>query len=137
MWRVIALRIVDVVPTLLMVLTLVFVAMRILPGDPALAVLGEHATAQQLDDFRHKIGLDQPLWWQYASFLVRSVIFSFGNSFATTFSVAQLVWLNLPYTVELTVWATLIGTVLAVPMGVVAAVNRGKAIDSGTRIFSL
>ena len=62
MWRVIALRIIDAVPTLFLVLTLVFVAMRILPGDPALAVLGEHATAVQLAEFRRKVGLDLPIW---------------------------------------------------------------------------
>jgi ABC-type dipeptide/oligopeptide/nickel transport system permease component len=137
MWRAIALRIVDAIPTLFLVLTLVFVAMRILPGDPALAVLGEHATPEQLDEFRRRIGLDLPLWQQYLSFLANAATFSFGNSFASNFSVAQLVRLNLPYTVELTIAATIIGTALAVPMGVAAAVNRGKAIDSTSRVFSL
>lgn len=137
MWRAIALRIVDAIPTLFLVLTLVFVAMRILPGDPALAVLGEHATPEQLAEFRRKIGLDLPIWQQYLNFLVNSATFSFGNSFTNNFSVAQLVRLNLPYTIELTIAATIIGTALAIPMGVAAAVNRGRAIDSGSRVFSL
>jgi ABC-type dipeptide/oligopeptide/nickel transport system permease component len=130
-------RLIDAVPTLLLVLTLVFIAMRILPGDPALAVLGEHATQEQLAEFRRKIGLDQPVWRQYIAFLVNSATFNFGNSFANNFSVAQLVRLNLPYTVELTIAATIIGTVIAIPVGVAAAVNRGKATDSSARIFSL
>src|SRR5437588_397862 len=130
MIRPILIRVLDAVPTLFLVLTLVFVAMRILPGDPALAVLGEHATAAQLAEFRRKVGLDLPVWQQYLSFLANSVTFSFGSSFANNFSVAQLVRLNVPYTVELTVWATIIGTVLAIPVGVAAAVNRGKPIDS-------
>ncbi len=133
----IARRLIDAVPTLLLVLTLVFIAMRILPGDPALAVLGEHATQEQLAEFRRKIGLDLPIWQQYVSFLLNSATFNFGNSFANNFSVAQLVKLNLPYTVELTIAATMIGTVIAIPVGVASAVNRGKAIDSGSRIFSL
>ena len=133
----IARRLIDAVPTLLLVLTLVFIAMRILPGDPALAVLGEHATQEQLAEFRRKIGLDLPIWQQYVSFLINSATFTFGNSFANNFSVAQLVKLNLPYTVELTIAATMIGTVIAIPVGVASAVNRGKAIDSGSRIFSL
>ncbi|WP_293858191.1 ABC transporter permease [uncultured Alsobacter sp.] len=133
----IARRLIDAVPTLLLVLTLVFIAMRILPGDPALAVLGEHATQEQLAEFRRKIGLDLPIWQQYVSFLINSATFNFGNSFANNFSVAQLVKLNLPYTVELTIAATMIGTVIAIPVGVASAVNRGKAIDSGSRIFSL
>ncbi len=137
MWRAVALRVVDAVPTLLLVLTLVFVAMRVLPGDPALAVLGEHATIEQLTDFRRKIGLDLPLWRQYVDFLRNAATFNFGISFASNFSVAQLVRLNLPYTVELTLAATVIGTVLAVPMGVAAAVGRGRAVDDTTRVFSL
>lgn len=137
MWRPIAVRIVDSIPTLFLVLTLVFVAMRVLPGDPAIAVLGENATAEQLEQFRRKIGLDMPIWQQYLNFIVQSLTFSFGNSFANNFSVAQLVWLNLPYTIELTIAATIIGTLLAIPLGVAAAVHRGKAIDSNSRIFSL
>lgn len=137
MWRPIAVRIVDSIPTLFLVLTLVFVAMRVLPGDPAIAVLGENATAEQLEQFRRKIGLDMPIWQQYLNFIVQSLTFSFGNSFANNFSVAQLVWLNLPYTVELTIAATIIGTLLAIPLGVAAAVHRGKATDSTSRIFSL
>ena len=124
-------------PTVLLVLTLVFVALRILPGDPALAVLGENATAQQLADFRHKIGLDLPLWRQYLDFLRTSLTFNFGQSFASPFPVAMLVKLNLPYTVELTIASTLIGTVIAVPLGVAAAVRRGTGIDSAARVFSL
>src|SRR4029453_5992801 len=101
MWRAIGLRIVDAIPTLFLVLTLVFVAMRILPGDPALAVLGEHATADQLAEFRRRIGLDLPLWQQYLNFLFSASTFSFGNSFTNNFSVSPLVRLNLPFTVDL------------------------------------
>ncbi len=137
MWRAIVLRILDTIPTLLLVLTLVFIAMRILPGDPAVAVLGENASQAQLAAFRHRIGLDLPLWQQYLHFLLNSATFHFGQSFSSAFSVAQLVRLNLPYTVELTLAATVIGTVLAVPLGVMAAVGRGKPIDFTTRVFSL
>ena len=137
MGHTIARRLVDAIPTLLLVLTLVFVAMRVLPGDPALAVLGEHATAQQLAEFRRKIGLDLPLWQQYVNFIISAATFSFGNSFANNFSVGQLVRLNLPYTVELTIAATIIGVLIAVPVGVASAVNRGRPIDSTSRIFSL
>lgn len=137
MLRTIAWRVVDAIPTLFLVLTLVFVTLRILPGDPALAMLGEHATAEQLAEFRRKIGLDQPLWWQYIQFLINAATFSFGDSFANNFSVAQLVRLNLPYTIELTIASTVLGTLIAVPVGVAAAVHRGKAIDGSSRVFSL
>src|ERR1700730_9463255 len=137
MIRPILIRILDAVPTLFLVLTLVFVTMRLLPGDPALAVLGEQATAQQLELFREKMGLNLPLWQQYIHFLVDAVTFNAGYSFVNNFSVAQLVALNLPYTIELTIAATIIGTGISIPVGVVAAVRRGQGADSASRIFSL
>ena len=137
MLRAVLLRILDAIPTLFLVLTLVFVTMRLLPGDPALAVLGEQASAPQLALFRAKMGLDQPLWQQYIRFLVDAVTFNFGRSFANNFSVTELVALNLPFTIELTIAATVIGTVLSIPVGVIAAVRRGKAADTASRILSL
>jgi|SRR6185437_9066296 len=137
MLRTIAARILDAIPTLFLVLTLVFVTMRLLPGDPAIAVLGENATFQELQLFRHKVGLDLPIWLQYLDFLRDSLTFSFGNSFTSNFPVSQLIALNLPYTIELTVAATIIGTALAIPVGVLAAVRHGEAPDVISRIFSL
>ena len=125
MLRTVGLRLLDAIPTLLLVLTLVFIAMRLLPGDPAIAVLGEHATAQELELFREKIGLNLPLWQQYLNFLRDALTFNFGNSFTNNFSVAQLIELNLPYTIELTIAATIIGTAIAIPVGVVASTEGG------------
>jgi peptide/nickel transport system permease protein len=137
MLRAVALRVADAIPTLFLALTLVFVAMRILPGDPAVAMLGEQASAQQLDLFRHTMGLDAPLWRQYLSFLLDTVTLNPGRSFTSNFTVAQLIALNLPYTIELTAAATVLGTVIAIPLGVVAAVRRGSTTDAMARIFSL
>jgi peptide/nickel transport system permease protein len=137
MLRAVALRVADAIPTLFLALTLVFVAMRILPGDPAVAMLGEQASAQQLDLFRHTMGLDAPLWRQYLRFLLDTVTLNPGRSFTSNFTVAQLIALNLPYTIELTAAATVLGTVIAIPLGVVAAVRRGSTTDAMARIFSL
>jgi ABC-type dipeptide/oligopeptide/nickel transport system permease component len=137
MWRTVALRLLDAIPTLLLVLTLVFVTMRMLPGDPAIAILGEKATIEQLDAFRERMGLNLPLWLQYLHFLRDAVTLDFGKSFVSNFTVAQLVQLNLPYTIELTIASTLIGTAISVPIGVAAAVRRGEAVDSVSRVFSL
>ncbi len=137
MWRTIGVRMLDAIPTMLLVLTLVFITMRMLPGDPAIAVLGEKATMEQLNAFRERMGLNLPLWQQYLHFLRDAVTFNFGNSFVSNFSVAELVALNLPYTIELTIASTLIGTAISVPIGVAAAVRRGEALDSLSRVFSL
>lgn len=92
----IASKLLDAIPTLWLVLTLVFVALRILPGDPALVALGDFATPEQLALFREQAGLDAPLWQQYFAFLWDVVTFNFGNSLITKESVAGVIGYNLP-----------------------------------------
>ena len=133
MLRVVGARLLDAVPTVLLVLTLVFVALRLLPGDPALVVLGEYATQDQLALFRRQMGLDLPLWQQYLAFLKGMLTFDFGTSMVSQMPVSQLIRENLPYTIELTLVATGLGVVVAIPMGV----NRGRWPDMGARIYSL
>ncbi len=137
MLRLVAARLADAVPTVLLVLTLVFVALRLLPGDPAQVVLGEYATPEQLDLFRRQMGLDQPLWWQWFDFLRDMLTLDFGSSMITRQKVTQLIAENLPYTIELTLVATGIGLLFGIPLGVLAAVNRDRAADNGVRVFSL
>ncbi|MCZ8102027.1 MAG: ABC transporter permease [Burkholderiales bacterium] len=137
MLRTIGARLVDAVPTVLLVLTLVFVALRLLPGDPALVALGEYATQDQLALFRRQMGLDVPLWQQYFAFLRNMLMLDFGTSLVNQTPVIQLIRENLPYTIELTLVATGMGLVFGIPLGVVAAVNRNRWQDRGARIFSL
>jgi ABC-type dipeptide/oligopeptide/nickel transport system permease component len=135
--RAIAIRIVDAVPTVLLVLTLVFLALRLLPGDPAQVALGENATAAQLALFRAKLGLDAPLWQQYISFIWNTVRLHFGNSYMNDVPIGDLLMDNLPYTVELAFAATVLGVLIGMPLGVVSATRRGGAIDYGARLFAL
>jgi peptide/nickel transport system permease protein len=137
MLRTIGARLVDAVPTVLLVLTLVFVALRLLPGDPALVALGEYATQDQLALFRRQMGLDVPLWQQYFAFLRNMLMLDFGTSLVNQTPVILLIRENLPYTIELTLVATGMGLVFGIPLGVVAAVNRNRWQDRGARIFSL
>ena len=137
MLRTVAARLLDAVPTVLLVLTLVFAALRLLPGDPALVVLGEYATQEQLALFRSRLGLDQPLWRQYLAFIVDMVTLDYGTSMINEAPVAQLLADNLPYPIELTLAATGMGVAFGIPLGVVAAVHRGRAADGGVRLFSL
>ena len=80
MARYLALRLLDAIPTVFLVLTLVFIAMRILPGDPALAALGDKATPEQLALFREQMGLNVPLWRQYFDFFIGVLTLDFGRS---------------------------------------------------------
>ena len=137
MGRYIARRLLEVVPTVLLVLTLVFLALRILPGDPAVAALGEYATPDALESFRHKLGLDQPLWVQYVTFVGHALTGDFGRSMANGTSIDALLLDNLPYTIELALAATLIGIVVGIPLGAAAAVRRNRAPDMFGRVFAL
>jgi peptide/nickel transport system permease protein len=136
-WRYIGLRILDAIPTVLLVLTLVFVAMRILPGDPAEVVLGELATQAQIDAMRIKMGIDGPLWMQYFAFLKDVATFDFGKSFISGVPVRNILLQNLPYTIELTILATIFGLCLGIPLGVLSARLRGTRIDFTSRTFML
>lgn len=137
MARNLLMRLLDAVPTVFLVLLLVFFAMRILPGDPALAALGDMATPQQLAILREQMGLNDPLWLQFINFVKGVLTLDFGKSTSNGRAVIDLIAYNLPFTIELTIVAMLMGIVAGVPLGVVAATNRNKWPDTSVRVFSL
>ena len=137
MLRYVALRLLDAVPTVLLVLTLIFFALRILPGDPAQVALGEFATPEQIAALHARMGLDAPLPLQYLSFLGQVATFRFGTSFVSSEPVAGTLADNLPYTVELAVLATVFGLLMGLPLGVASARRRGRGVDFGARVFAL
>ncbi len=123
--------------TLFAVLTIIFLIVRILPGDPAQVILGDQADAATVAALRTRLGLDQPLLVQYAGFLGGALRGDWGVSLVTGRPVVQEVLSVLPWTVELTVYALLIGAVTGIPLGVWAAVNRNHATDYIVRMVSL
>ncbi|MDO8882427.1 ABC transporter permease [Pseudotabrizicola sp.] len=137
MARYLILRLLDMVPTLFLVLTLVFVAMRILPGDPALAVLGQNADGGQLEAFRERMGLNDPLWLQYVRFLWDAVRLDFGRSLMTDVPIRTLIANNLPHTVYLTITSVALGMTVGIPLGIYAATQRNKWPDNALRLYSL
>jgi peptide/nickel transport system permease protein len=130
-------RAVDAALTVWLVLTLVFFAMRVLPGDPAVAALGDQATADQLAAFRAAMGLNAPLITQYGHFLWDMLRLDFGRSFRTDESIGGLLAAALPYTLQLAGAALVVGAALGIPAGVVAATQRGRAADYLARGLSL
>ena len=130
-------RLALAIPTLFLAMTMVFVLARIVPGDPALVILGDQASAEALANLRTRLGLDRPLLAQYGTFLLGIVQGDLGESLVTGKSVWAEIWAVLPYTIELTVAAIVIGVVFGVPLGVYAAVNRNRLPDMVTRVVSL
>lgn len=125
------------VPTLLAVLTLVFVIVRVLPGDPAQAALGDYASQEAVEALRQKMGLDAPLPVQYGRFLADLLRGDLGRSLITGKPVAEQIRFVLPYTLQLTAASILLGIVLGVPLGIVTALRRNHFVDYVGRVLSL
>jgi ABC-type dipeptide/oligopeptide/nickel transport system permease component len=137
MVRYIVRRLLLAVPIFLGVVTIVFVVVRILPGDPAQAALGDYASKDAVAALRQRLGLDRPIPLQYGSYLARLVQGDLGNSLITGAPVRDEIAHNLPYTLQLTVLAMAIGTLIGVPVGVVNALTRNRLPDSVGRVLSL
>jgi peptide/nickel transport system permease protein len=117
------------VPVLLGVATLVFSLIHMIPGDPAQAMLGETAAPADIAALRAKLGLDRPLLEQYGAFLGGVLRGDLGTSLRTGEPVAQQIWQRVPATIELAAAAMVFAIGVAIPLGVVAAVRRGTAVD--------
>jgi ABC-type dipeptide/oligopeptide/nickel transport system permease component len=130
-------RLLAAVPTLLAVLTLVFVIVRIVPGDPALVILGDQATPEAAAALRGRLGLDRPLWEQYLAFLGAALTGDFGTSMVTGRPILDEVAAVLPHTIDLTLAAMVFGIATGVPVGIWAALHRNRAIDVAARLLSL
>ncbi|WP_430502549.1 ABC transporter permease [Micromonospora trifolii] len=115
--------------TLLLSTIVVFVGVRALPGDPALALAGEDRSPEALEAIRRHYGLDQPLPVQFAQYVERMAQGDFGVSIRTGTPVSSMLMTALPVTVELSVLAILIAAALGVGAGVLAAVRRGRPAE--------
>jgi ABC-type dipeptide/oligopeptide/nickel transport system permease component len=130
-------RLLLTVPVLLGVATLVFSLIHLVPGDPAQAMLGDGASPQDVAELRTSLGLDRPLLEQYVTFLRHAVTGDLGQSFRTGQPVTAMIVERIPATAELAIAAMMVAILIAIPLGVVAAVWRGTAADYGAMTFAL
>jgi peptide/nickel transport system permease protein len=140
MARYMAKRFLLMIPTLIGVATLIFFLMRVVPGDVVeLRFAGESsfASKQQLDQERARFGLDRPLWRQFAEWMWGLARFDFGRSMWTGAPIAEEIRLRFMLSLELAVLATIVAVVLAIPLGVVAALRQDSWVDYAVRLFSL
>jgi peptide/nickel transport system permease protein len=137
MLRYLVRRLLLTVPVLLGVATLVFALIHLVPGDPAQAMLGEGATVEEVQRLRGQLGLDEPLLVQYRSFLGGILRGDLGTSFRYGTPVTGEISARLPNTALLAVAAMLAAIVLAIPLGILAAVFRATAIDHAAMTFAL
>lgn len=135
--RYILVRLLLTIPMVLILVSLVFVVLRVLPGDPALAILREGASEEQLAKFRAATGLDRPLHIQYLHFIAGVVRFDFGKSMTRGIPVTEEIKTFFPATVELTLYSMLVTATVGILGGAFAAQHRKSVADYSIRVLSI
>jgi ABC-type dipeptide/oligopeptide/nickel transport system permease component len=131
-------RLLVAIPMLLGAMSIVFFAMRILPGDPCMAMMGDQATTEALADCTKNLGLDRPLAVQYVDYIWRSVQLDFGNSLRQGYPVSEYIARMFPHTLVLVMASAVVAALVGVPVGIISALKRrNPLIDYPLRIFAL
>lgn len=130
-------RLILTLPVVWLVVSLVFLLIHLVPGDPILQMLGDSATPADVTALRHQYGLDQPLAAQYLQYWGGVLHGNLGNSIRLHETVAHLIAARYPYTLALTLTSLTVALALALPAGIVAAVRRGRWIDQALSVVSL
>jgi peptide/nickel transport system permease protein len=125
-------RLLLLIPVLLGISIVTFAMLRLIPGDPAQIMLGEHATQESVAEIRERMGLDQPIYVQYIRYLEGILRLDLGRSLKTNRPVLQEIGQRLPATVELTLGAMLVALVVGIPAGILAAYRHNSAFDLAT-----
>jgi peptide/nickel transport system permease protein len=146
-------RLISVIPTLFGVTIVIFMFLRLIPGDPAVAMLGEHAAQENVERIREQLGLNRPLFLdresleegdfqgfvdtQYFRYLGRLVQGDLGDSIHRRIPIAQTLKQRFPATIELAMAAMILAVAIGVPAGIVSAARRNSPVDFGTTIGAL
>jgi peptide/nickel transport system permease protein len=130
-------RILLTIPVVFGVATLVFSLIHLVPGDPVQAMLGESASPADVAELRTKLGFDRPLYVQYGSFLAGAARGDLGSSLRTSQPVTTAIAERMPATFELAFAAMLVAVLIAIPLGIVAAVRAGTTVDFAATSLAL
>jgi peptide/nickel transport system permease protein len=130
-------RLVSMVPVLFIVSVISFGLLYILPGDPALAILGENGNQERYQALRKELGLDQPLYMQYASWLGRTLQGDLGKSIRTNERVADVLWRRVPVSLYFGIAGLLFGILIGLPAAIVSAIRPGTRLDMFGTVMSL
>ncbi|HEY8182242.1 MAG TPA: nickel ABC transporter permease [Thermoanaerobaculia bacterium] len=130
-------RFLQMIPITFGILTLVFSLIHLIPGDPARQIAGPDAQEQDVQSVRKALGLDQPLWTQYVSYLSHVVRGDFGRSFQTNELVSKQIRERYPATIQLAFGAMFVALLVAFPLGIISAIYRNSWIDNLARFFAL
>ncbi len=137
MLKYIAKRILSLIPVILGVTLLVFAIMNLAAGNPVLLILGDGATEEAIAQKEQELGLDQPLLVRYIKYVINFFQGDMGTSYITGRSVSKEVLSRFPNTLKLSLVAATLSSLMAIPLGVIASVNRNSFFDNISMIFSL
>ena len=146
-------RLFSVIPTLIGVTFVIFMFQRLIPGDPAVAMLGEHGTDESIERLREQFGLNRPLFLdrealaegdiagffdsQYVRYMKRLLVLDMGESIHRRIPVAETLALRFPATIELALLSMFIAIIIGIPVGIISAAKRNSAIDGVSMVGSL
>jgi peptide/nickel transport system permease protein len=130
-------RLILTVPVVWLVVSLVFLLIHLVPGDPILQMLGDSATPADVSALRHQYGLDQPLALQYLHYWEGVLHGNLGQSIRLHETVARLILARYPFTLALTLTSLAVALALALPAGIMAALRRGRWLDQTLSVVSL
>ena len=137
MWKFIAKRLVAMVPVLLGVTLVIYLILNMAPGDPAKVILGEQATPEQIAELREEMGLNDPVLVQYARYIFNLVQGDMGESYISGLKCNVEILARFPNTLRLTICAISLAVILALPIGIVAAVKQNSIFDGVSMFIAL
>jgi peptide/nickel transport system permease protein/oligopeptide transport system permease protein len=130
-------RLFSIIPVLIGISLLLFLMLRMLPGDPAQVLAGEMATQEEVEIIRHQLGLDRPIYTQYAFFLSRLSRFDLGRSARTQNPVTEEIWARLPNTMLLAIVAITLACLIGIPAGIISALRPYSLLDYTITVTAL
>ena len=130
-------RLIALIPVVLGVSLLVFFILDLAPGDPAKAALGEQASPEDIEAFREEMGLNDPFFVRYADYMIGLAQGDLGTSYKTRDAVGKEVWARLPNTARLALTSTVVAILLALPLGILAAIKQNTLFDGISMFISL
>lgn len=130
-------RLLLAIPTMFVVVTIIFLLVRVIPGDPARAALGDYASEAAVQSLREDLGLADPIWLQYVKYLGDLVQGDLGTTMVTRDSAWNQIQFVLPHTLELTFFAVMLALLMGIPIGIATAVKQNTALDYTGRVVSL
>jgi len=137
MWKFIAKRILVLIPVIFGATLLVYMILSMVEGDPARMLLGEEATAEQIHELREEMGLNDPQLVQYGRYMFNLLKGDMGISYKTEKPVTYEIGARLPHTIRLSLLAIVVSVILAIPLGIIAAIKQNSIFDAVSMVFSI